>query len=348
MSASRTVKILILIVIGVFAVLALKFLSIYNKAYTSNVEIKKGKTAEIFIYSNYNYDSVLAKFKESGLLKNLDSFNWTANKKNLPNHIYAGRYIIKKGMSNNELVNKLRSGSQDPIQLTFNNIRNLRELAQRVSEQLEPGKNEFYLKFSDPALQKENGFDKYTMAAMFIPNTYEFYWNTKPEKFMKRMHDEYEKFWTKSRMSKAEKIGLTQIQVITLASIVEEETLKNDEKPKIAGVYLNRLDIGMRLQADPTVVFAAGDFNIRRVLNKHKKIDSPYNTYKHGGLPPGPICLPDVSSIDAVLNYKKHKYVYFCAKADFSGYHSFAKTLSEHMKNARAYQKELNKRRIYN
>ncbi len=348
MSASRTVKILILIVIGVFAIVAYKFLSIYTKAYASNVKIEEGKTAEFFIYSHYTYDSVYAGLKESGLLSNPKNFDWTARKKNLPNHIYAGRYLIKKGMSNNELVNKFRSGSQDPVHLTFNNIRNLKELAQRVSEQLEPSANAFYSKLSDQALQKEYGFNSFTMASMFIPNTYEFYWNTSPEKFIKRMNDEYNRFWTNRRKADAEKLGLTQTEVITLASIVEEETLKEDERPKIAGVYLNRLDIGMRLQADPTVIFAAGDFEIRRVLNKHKIIDSPYNTYKYGGLPPGPICMPEISSIDAVLNFKKHKYLYFCAKADFSGYHSFAKTLNEHMKNARAYQKELNKRRIYN
>jgi UPF0755 protein len=182
---------------------------------------------------------------------------------------------------------------------------------------------------------------------LFIPNTYEFYWNTSADKFIERMYVEYKHFWSKSRLNKAQKIKLTPEQVIILASIVEEETIKDDEKPTVAGVYLNRLHKNIRLQADPTVRFAVGDFEIKRILNKHLKIDSPYNTYKYAGLPPGPICIPTISSIDAVLNYKKHDYLYFCAKDDFSGYHAFAKTLKQHNINATKYRKALNKNRIY-
>jgi UPF0755 protein len=285
--------------------------------------------------------------KDNKLLKRPKDFNWTAKKKNYPNHINPGRYILKKRMSSNELINKLRSGEQEPVLVTFNNIRTLKELSQRLAEQIEPTADELYAGFADTGIQKKYGFTTETMPAMFIPNTYEFYWNTSVNSFIKRMHNEYERFWTRSRLSKAEKTGLTPVEVITLASIVDEETLKDDEKDKIAGVYINRMKIGMRLQADPTVIFALGDFSIRRVLNKHKSLNSPYNTYKNAGLPPGPICLPEISSIDAVLDYKKHKYLYFCAKSDFSGYHTFARTLNEHNKNARAYQRELNKRRIY-
>ncbi len=347
MSATRVVKLLILLVIILLGVVGVKFFSIYNKAYVPNVSLHDKKPIYVYIHSDWNYDSVLSSFKKEGFLKHVKSFEWTAEKKNYPNHIYPGRYKITQRMSNNELVNKLRSGNQDVVRLTFNNIRTLNELAEKISEQLEPDSEEFYAKFSDTSIQNKYGFSPYTMAAMFIPNTYEFYWNTKPEVFIERMHKEYKKFWNNSRKAKAAKIHLTQEEVITLASIVEEETLKEDEKPKIAGVYINRLAIDMLLQADPTVVFSIGDFNMRRVLKKHKLIKSPYNTYMYSGLPPGPICLPEIKSIDAVLDYKKHKYLYFCAKPDFSGYHSFARTYKEHDKNAKAYQRELNKRRIY-
>jgi UPF0755 protein len=347
MSATRVVKLLIVLVILILAIVGIKFFSIYKKAYIPNVELNDGKEIYVFIHTGWNYDSVYNNFEQTGFLKNTKTFNWTAKKKNYLNHVHPGRYKISNKMSNNELVNKLRSGNQDVVQLTFNNIKTLKELAENISEQLEPGIDEFYTEFSDATVQKKYGFNSYTLSAMFIPNTYEFYWNTRPEEFIERMYKEYNRFWNNSRKSKAQKIGLSPNEVITLASIVEEETLKDDEKPKVAGVYLNRLEINMRLQADPTVVFAVGDFSIRRVLIKHKKVKSPYNTYMNNGLPPGPICLPEISSIDAVLNYKKHKYLYFCAKPDFSGYHSFAKTYKEHTKNARAYQRELNKRRIY-
>jgi UPF0755 protein len=178
---------------------------------------------------------------------------------------------------------------------------------------------------------------------MFIPNTYEFYWNTSAEKFVEKMAEEYKNFWNEDRKAKAEKMGLTQSEVSTLASIVEQETQKNDEKARIAGVYINRINIGMPLQADPTVVFAVGDFTIKRVLNSHLRIDSPYNTYLYAGLPPGPICIPSVSSIDGVLNYEKHNYLYFCAKEDFSGYSNFASTLSQHNVNAQKYHRALRK-----
>jgi UPF0755 protein len=347
MSASRVVKLLIVLVILLLAIVGIKFLSIYKKAYTSNVELNNEEEIYVFIHTGWNYDSVYKSFQQTGFLKNIKTFNWTAKKKNYPNHIYPGRYKISNRMSNNELVNKLRSGNQDVVKLTFNNIKTLQELAENIAGQLEPSADEFYAEFTNLATQKKYGFNAYTLPVIFIPNTYELYWNTRPEQFIERMSNEYDQFWNNSRKSKAKKVGLNPEEVITLASIVEEETLKDDERPKVAGVYLNRLEINMRLQADPTVVFAVGDFSIRRVLIKHKKVKSPYNTYMNSGLPPGPICLPEISSIDAVLNFKKHKYLYFCAKPDFSGYHSFAKTYKEHTKNARAYQKELNKRRIY-
>lgn len=251
-------------------------------------------------------------------------------------------------MSNNDLVNLLRSGNQTAVHLTFNNINTMKDLANRLSDQLEFSSDSFYVLIMDSALIRSYGFNKYTIPAMFIPNTYEVYWDISPEDFLDRMKTEYDRFWNKSRMAKAKKIDMSPAEVTTLASIVNKEVRFDDEKPRVAGLYMNRIDKGIRLQADPTLIFAHNDYTIRRVLKKHMQLDSPYNTYKNAGLPPGPICIPDISSIDAVLNYEKHKYIYMCAKPDFSGYHNFARTLQEHNRNAEAYRRELNKRRIYN
>lgn len=250
-------------------------------------------------------------------------------------------------MSNNDLINMLRSGSQEPVKVSFNNLRTLSDFSSRISEQLEM-KNEDLLKLlNSSATQKKYGFNKHTIKCMFIPNTYDIYWNISAEDFLARMYSEYQAFWEGKRSRKTENLGMTPEEVITLASIVNEESRKEKERPRIAGLYINRLNKPMRLQADPTVIYAVGDFTIQRVLRKHYKINSPYNTYRVDGLPPGPICFPEIASIDAVLNYEKHKYLYMCAKADFSGYHAFATNLKEHNKNAAKWQKELNRRRIY-
>ncbi|MBN1116795.1 MAG: endolytic transglycosylase MltG [Bacteroidales bacterium] len=347
MSASRIVKISLLVLLAVFIIVAVKFLDLYKKAYSPNINNPSDKEFVLFIYSGWTYDSVINAIELNHYVKNISSFKWAAKKKNYANHVYPGRYVLEDRMSNNDIINKLRSGSQDVLNITFNNIRTLEELAERISDQLEPSGNEFLETFNDSAVYTQYGFTYQTFPAMFIPNTYEFYWNTSAKRFVEKMYDEYERFWNKQRTFKAGKIGLTPVEVATLASIVEGETIKEDEKADIAGVYINRLEKGMRLQADPTVKFAINDFTIRRVLRKHYQTDSPYNTYKYAGLPPGPICLPEISSIEAVLNYTDHNYMYFCAKSDFSGYHAFARTISEHNKNASAYQRELNKRRIY-
>ncbi len=281
------------------------------------------------------------------ILKDLESFLWVANKKNYKN-IRSGRYEIKSGMSNNELVNMLRSGHQKPIKLTFNNIRTKQELASKVSQKLELDSIELMVLLNNNQFLTPFKFSNITIISMFIPNTYEFYWNISAEAFFKKMNKEYEKFWTKERLEKAEKIKMSPIEVSTLASIVQaEQSIHNDEKAKVAGLYINRLKKGMLLQSDPTVVYAIGDFSIRRVLNRDKEIDSPYNTYKYTGLPPSPINLPEISSIDAVLNYANHNYIFMCAKEDFSGYHNFSKTTHQHMIYARRYQRALNKKKIY-
>lgn len=347
MRASRIIKFISFGFVVLMVVGGIKALDIYKRAYSPSVVIKEGQEFYFYIPTGSNYDSVKKALVEADILKSEKSFHWTANRKNYPNHVNPGRYLIKHRMSNNELVNLLRSGKQEPVKLTFNNIRTIKHFSGRIAEQLELDSLSLINYLLDTSTLKKYGFNENTIPCMFVPNTYEVYWNISVENFVARMEKEYDKFWNKTRKIKAKKIGLSQEEVISLASIINLETQKDDEKKTIAGVYINRVKTGMRLQADPTVIFAWGDFSIRRVLNKHKNIDSPFNTYKYGGIPPGPICLPEISSVDAVLNYEKHNYMYFCAKADFSGYHTFARTLSQHNKNARAYQRELNKRRIY-
>lgn len=316
----------------------------YLSIFDSNV-VKKG---EIYIEKDSSAEEIANKLHEKGIINDYKSLMWVMNKKHYKgNNIHSGRYVFKKGMNNNQIVNKLRSGDQDAVKLTFNNIRTKADFAGRISKVLMLDSLSMISYLNDNSKLSELGFNENTIIGMFIPNTYYVFWDISVDEFIQRMHKEYRKFWTSRRKRKAEKAGLTPIQVITLASIIEEETLKKEELPIIAGVYINRLNRGIPLSACPTLKFACGDFTIKRILNKHKKIESPYNTYKYKGLPPGPIRQPSKNVIDAVLKYKKHKYLYFCARYDFSGYHYFSKTLSQHNKYARKYQKELNKRKIY-
>lgn len=260
--------------------------------------------------------------------------------------VKAGHYTFKEGTSLNAVINTLRSGKQSPIKLTFNNTRTMADFAGKIAKQIEADSLTLLNFLQNDSVAKSYGFDKANFIGMFLPNTYEFYYTTTPKVFADRMHKEYNRFWSKSRQQKAKQLGYTPQEVSTLAAIVDEETNKNDEKARIAGVYLNRLKRGIPLQADPTLKYAAGDFTLKRILNIHKETDSPYNTYKYAGLPPSPIRQPSITAIDAVLNAEKHDYLYFCAKADFSGYHTFAKTLAQHNRNARLYHKELNRRGI--
>ena len=249
-------------------------------------------------------------------------------------------------MSNNQLINMLRSGKQKVVKLVINNIRTKNELAAIVSKHLETDSSEVLNKLTDSEFLKSCGYDIHNVMTIFLPNTYEFYWNTSAEEFFKRMIKENDRFWDQSRLEKTSRIPLGKKEVSILASIVQKETNHSGEMSDIAGVYINRLKTGMPLQADPTVVFALGDFEKRRVLKEDTKVDSPYNTYKYSGLPPGPICLPEPSTIDKVLDYTQHNYFYFCAKDDLSGYHNFSVTLKEHSRNARNYQRALNKLKI--
>lgn len=318
---------------------------LYTIIFSPNVWVNKGETS-IYIPSGATYEMVLDSLYSKGIIVHRNNFEWLAQHKSYPELVKPGHYIIHDGLNNNELINQLRAGLQSPVNVTFNNVRTVEQLAGRISKQLESDSLSLVQLLHDSAYISQLGFNKQTIPALFIPNTYEFYWDSDANEFISRMLQEYRKFWNESRRAKAEKIGLTPTEVSTLASIVDKETNKQDEKATIAGVYINRLKSGWRLQADPTLVFAAGNFEIRRVLDVHKMIESPYNTYKYGGLPPGPITIPNPKTIDAVLNYENHRYYFFCAKDDLSGYHAFAETNMEHDRNARKYRHALDKLNI--
>lgn len=321
----------------------------YQKVYQPNVTLKNSNSPYFYIYSHFTFDDVINSLYENGIIINRTSFKWVAEKKsNFINNIKPGRYKLIEGMSNNELVDLLRSGEQEPVKVTFSNARTITDLAGKVTKNLECDSVDLYQLLSDKEFVSKYGFNTITILTLFLPNTYEFYWNTSAEAFVKRMAEEYKKFWTDERKAKARTLNLSQSEVAILASIVQaEQSVHRDERPKIAGLYINRLREGMLLQSDPTVVYGIGDFSINRVLTKHLEINTPYNTYIHKGLPPGPINLPEISSLDAVLNYEKHNYIYMCAKEDFSGYHAFATNYNQHLINARKFQRELNRRKIY-
>lgn len=256
----------------------------------------------------------------------------------------AGKYMLTSGMNNLKLILMLRSGRQTPVSLTFNNVRLPEELAGKISSYIEPDSQSVLAKMKDPLFCGQFGLDTFSIMSLFIPNTYQIYWNTSIEKFFSKMEEEHKNFWAKdNREAKADSLNLSKAEVYTLASIVEKETLVNSEKPDVAGVYLNRLNKGMRLQADPTVVFATRNWELKRVLQGHLTFNSPYNTYIHKGLPPGPICMPEISSIDAVLNATFHDYIYFCAKPGGDGAHAFASTFEEHLQHAKIYRQWVDK-----
>ena len=321
---------------------------LYSRVYQPNIVFDKGAEDKyVYIPTNSDFTEVSSILLENGLLINANSFDWLAKQKQYHKNIKAGRYKIDRSLNNNELINLLRSGKQTPIKVTFNNLRTKEQLAGKIAAQIEADSLSIINFITDSVLHKRLDLNNYNITSVFIPNTYEFYWNTSAKGFVNRMLEEHDKFWTPDRRKKAKRIQLNYHEVSSLASIVEkEQNIKLDERPKIAGLYLNRLEEGMKLQSDPTLIFAIGDFSINRVLNKDKKVNSPYNTYKYQGLPPGPICIPSINSIDAVLNASSHNFLYMCAKEDFSGYHNFAKTYVKHKFNARKYQKALNKRNI--
>jgi UPF0755 protein len=321
---------------------------VYGAMFQPNTSFNEAKVA-INIPTNASYDAVKAII--SPYLADIDKFDALAVRKKYVQNIKPGRFIIKKGMSNNDIINAIRIGNT-PIKIAFNNQESLEKLAGRISSQIEADSVSLLAAFRDNAFLETHKFSEATALSMYIPNSYEFFWNTSAEGFRDKMLREYNRFWNADRVAKAQKIGLSPEEVITLASIVHEESKQAAEQPRIAGVYLNRIRIGMPLQADPTLRFAAYKLPkyrntvIKRVLNVHKEIKSPYNTYKNRGLPPGLIAMPDISAIDAVLNFERHKYLYFAADANRFGFHKFAKTLSQHNVNAREYQRYLTKQGI--
>jgi len=319
----------------------------YQVFFSANTLVESDQPYLLKVPSNSVYKNVVDQLYEEKVINDAVSFGFVAKILGYQEAVKPGLYTIEPKMSNLQLVRMLRSGQQTPVRVTFNTIRTKEDLAEKISANLEVSKEQFLELLQDSDYIRKYGFEEETVMSLFIPNTYEFWWDTSAEELFERMHKEYQIFWTDARKQKAQDLGLSQQEVSTLASIVQAESQKSDERPKIAGVYLNRLRIGMPLQADPTLVFAAGDFSIKRLTAKQMAIDSPYNTYKYAGLPPGPINLPDINSLDAVLNFEKHSYLYFCAKEDFSGYHSFAVGYDEHLSNARRYQRALNAANIY-
>ncbi|PID92701.1 MAG: aminodeoxychorismate lyase [Bacteroidetes bacterium] len=342
----KAVRLSILIVFLGLIIMVLVVFKLYSRVFMPNVELDTDHV--IFYVSDHtDLDELAGRLQSEAGLIDRKSFEWVAGKKGFGDKLSKGRYKIRDGISNNELVNMLRSGRQDPVMVVFNNVRNMELLAAKVSRYLEVDSASFADYLLDQKTPAVYGFSRENFYAMFIPNTYEFFWTDTPQTFCERMHREYERFWKGDRDKKAEKIGMSRTEVVTLASIVDEETMFDEENRRVAGLYMNRIAKGIPLQADPTLKFAMGDFTLKRILNEDKHIESPYNTYKYKGLPPGPIVIPSVSAVDAVLDYEKHRYLFMCAKADFSGRHAFAKTLAQHNRNASAYQRALNKKRIY-
>jgi UPF0755 protein len=307
----------------------------------------EGERSVIQIPDGSSYEQALDSLESVLQIKNPDILKRVAKMKKYPSLVKPGRYVIDKGYSYNGIINLLRAGRQSPVKITFSNIRTLNDIAGKIGGQIEADSSSIMDFLSDPENYGKDGFKHEDVISVFIPDTYEFYWNTSAKGFYNRMLREYKKFWNRDRLEKAEELQLTQVEVSILASIIDDEVAKPDEKPRIAGVYLNRLRRDIPLQACPTIKFALNDFTITRVLYKHLIINSPYNTYKYRGFPPGPIGCPSIESIDAVLNAEKHDYLFFAARSDFSGYHNFSRTLAEHNRYANQYQRELNKRRIF-
>jgi len=332
------------IALGILLILGFIAFTYHQKIYGKSI-IKDGK---LYIKTNSTINDV--KDSLSRFIKNPNDFDFVAGLKKFKKP-EAGMYLLKEGMNNNDLVNILRIGDQTPIKVSFNNQDTLEKLAGRIATQIEIDSLSILTTFKESSFLTKHGFTEKSSLGMYMPNQYEVYWNISPKSFRKKMHQQYNRFWNTNRTSKAKKLNLTKNQVITLASIVQKETAQVSERPIVAGLYLNRYKNNWPLQADPTIIFALKEKYghhtvIKRVLNKDLTINSPYNTYKNIGLPPAPIAMPDISSIDAVLNSKKHDYFYMCASVDNIGFHDFAKTLSQHNRNAQKYQNWINNRGI--
>ncbi|RCH53968.1 endolytic transglycosylase MltG [Mucilaginibacter hurinus] len=343
-SSSGTIKkfIIALVVILIIA-LGVTGVNYYLKFFGANVTDKQ---EYLYIKTGSGFTDVYQTIREQGIVKDTTSFMWTAHNMEYVNKVKPGRYKLEKGMSNRNLINRLKSGTQEPVKVTFRNIRQKQQFAAFIAKQLEPDSASIINLLDSAAFVERYGFTTDNVYTVFMPDSYEFYWNTPADKFFEKMYGHYQKFWTEERKAKAAAINLTPPQVSVLASIVDAEALHDDEMPIIAGLYLNRLKMGRLLQADPTVIFAMQDFTIKRVLRRYLTYNSPYNTYLYTGLPPGPIMMPSKNAVNAVLDHQKNNYIYMCAKEDFSGYHNFATNEAEHLKNARKFQQALNERNI--
>jgi UPF0755 protein len=345
---NKLFKLIIILIILIAVVVAGFGASYYYKNFkVINISFE-GNDTLIFIPIDATQETVLKQIKDLNIAKDYESLKWLAEQKNYKGkNVVPGTYKIKSGWTNNQLINHLRAGNgRIDAKVQFSNVRTLKDLSNAMAKEILLSPEEIYDWLTNADSVKKYGFNKATIISMFIPNTYYVDFDITISDLMKRMAKEYKNFWNDNRKAKAKAIGLTQSEVVTLASIVYSETNSEKDMPVIAGVYMNRLKKGWPLQADPTLIFALNDYSIKRVLNKHKRIDSPYNTYKNKGLPPGPINIPPIKYVDAVLNYEKHDYMYFVAKEDFSGDSYFAKNYPQHLIYARRYQKALNQRKI--
>jgi len=337
-SGLRTFLIVLLVLVMVGVLIAYRF---YQGIFDPNVEIinKEKNEVELFIPTGSTYDEVLLILSHQGILKNEQSFRLLAKKMNYPAHVHPGRYIILKGMSNYDLIRKLRSGESDPLTVTIDKVATAEEVAGLVGNVLELDSADIMNRLYNPDFLKEHGLNKNNVLAFFIPNSYEFYWNVNPDVFIEKMEKEYNTFWKKERVKRAREMNLSAAEIYILASIVQEEASVADEMPRIAGVYVNRLKKGMRLEADPTIKFLVRKRKNPKVELEDYKIQSPYNTYRNAGLPPGPIILARKESLLAVLNYEKHNYLFFVAKHDRSGYHVFSENYEQHKYYRKLYLK---------
>lgn len=320
----------------------------YQWIYAPNVELGEREYVNFYVPSGMEHDELRKKLKEKDFLKDYRSFRWVAEQKGFTDEAHSGKYRVRDGMSNDELIDILRGGLEETVKVTFNNVRTKEDLAGKATRNIELDSAQLLRSLKDEEKARSYGFSSETFLVMFIPDTYEFYWDVGVDGFLDRMKKAYEDLWTEERRNKAGSLDLTPVEVSILASIVEAEQLKvPEERPKVARLFLNRLDRGMKLESDPTLIYAMGDFSINRVLDKDRDVDSPYNTYRYKGLPPGPIRLPSKRSIRSVLNPSEHDDIYMCAKPDSSGLHNFTSSYSQHLRNARKYQSWLSEKGVY-
>ncbi len=345
MALTRNTKIGILLTFVILVISSTFYF--YQVFFASNFLVGKSKSGWLYIPKGGNFQSVKDSLEKNDLVHDFLPFAFVSQMLGYQNGVKPGAYEIQPNENNFSLIRRLRTGRQTPVKLTFTSFRTKAQLAARLDQKLELTSEEIMAVLHSSEIQKKYQLDTANSISLFIPDSYEVYWTISSADLLDKMGKAYQRFWNEERLSSAAKLGLSPAQVMTIASIVQSETNKTDEMPRVAGVYLNRLKQNMPLQADPTVVFAVGDFSIKRVLSGHKEKDSPYNTYKYGGLPPGPIAIAIKPAIDAVLHPEQHDFLFFCAREDFSGYHNFTKDFSEHLRNARIYQAALNKAGIF-